>query len=488
MEQLDNGTWSFDFMDEWPTQFQVNVWGMAAGGQPDVSMAFGDVDNYTVLDRISPVSLSMLVTNITNLRPQSPYLSWRNLFNDGDLRYYLVPNGNRYLQLTLWILLVTVPVATATTGVFLYMQAFYGVKFNQIGLSDKRSFLPVAGLKKAFHLSEKEPYEASVRTLSPTGNDSGSSSHGSIINHGIGAGTVVTGKRRTVLIGTMEYDISDWNIKIKIGGLGVMAQLMGKNLAHQDLIWVVPCAGGIDYPVDTPGLPINVTILGRSYEVQVQYHKLNNITYMLLDAPVFRRQTSKEPYPARMDDLDSAIYYSAWNQCIAEAMRRFPIDLYHINDYHGTVAPLYLLPDTIPCCLSLHNAEFQGLWPMRNQHEVDEICSVFNLPEGVVKHYVQFGEVFNLLHAGASILRIHQKGFGAVGVSKKYGKRSWARYPIFWGLKKIGALPNPDPSDIAEWDKKLANPNDIQIDQVFESNRAGLEEAGSGMGWAGAAC
>ena len=45
-----------------------------------------------------------------------------------------------------------------------------------------------------------------------------------------------------------------------------------------------------------------------------------------------------------MDDLNSAIYYSAWNQCIAEAMRRFPIDLYHINDYHGTVAPLYLLP------------------------------------------------------------------------------------------------------------------------------------------------
>ncbi len=41
-------------------------------------------------------------------------------------------------------------------------------------------------------------------------------------------------------------------------------------------------------------------------------------------------------------------------------MRRFPIDLYHINDYHGAVAPLHLLPRTIPCCLSLHNAEFQG--------------------------------------------------------------------------------------------------------------------------------
>ncbi|EMC98218.1 glycosyltransferase family 5 protein [Baudoinia panamericana UAMH 10762] len=436
MQQLGNGTWAFDFMDEWPSQFQVNVWGMASNGQPDISFAFGDVDNDTVLERIAPTSLQMVVTNITNLGPQSPFLSWQILFDDGTLRYWLVPTGSRYLQLALWLLLLIVPVCTATGGVYLYTRAYYGVKFNQIGLSEKRSVLPVA-MKK----------------------------------------------RRTVLIATMEYDIADWSIKVKIGGLGVMAQLMGKNLEHQDLVWVVPCAGGLEYPLDQPGLPIDVTILGRTYEVQVQYHKLNNITYMLLDAPVFRRQTSKEPYPARMDDLDSAIYYSAWNQCIAEAMRRFPVDIYHINDYHGTIAPLYLLPDTVPCCLSLHNAEFQGLWPMRNPREVAEICSVFNLPQPVVQRYVQFGEVFNLLHAGASILRIHQKGFGAVGVSKKYGKRSWARYPIFWGLKKIGALPNPDPSDVAEWDKKLASPDEIHIDQVFESARAGLKR--QAQEWAG---
>lgn len=54
----------------------------------------------------------------------------------------------------------------------------------------------------------------------------------------------------------------------------------------------------------------------------------------------------------------------------------------------------------------------------------------------MVLSQVQFGEVFNLLHAGASYLRVHQKGFGAVGVSKKYGVRSFARYPIFWGLSK----------------------------------------------------
>ena len=47
-------------------------------------------------------------------------------------------------------------------------------------------------------------------------------------------------KRLTVLIATMEYDIEDWAIKVKIGGLGVMSSLMGKNLKHQDLIWVIP--------------------------------------------------------------------------------------------------------------------------------------------------------------------------------------------------------------------------------------------------------
>lgn len=106
--------------------------------------------------------------------------------------------------------------------------------------------------------------------------------------------------------------------------------------------------------------PMDVTILGQKYEIAVQYHMLHNITFVLLDAPIFRKQTKADPYPARMDDLESAIFYSAWNQCIALAIERFDPDIYHINDYHGGAAPLYLLPRVVPCCLSLHNAEFQG--------------------------------------------------------------------------------------------------------------------------------
>jgi alpha-1,3-glucan synthase len=157
---------------------------------------------------------------------------------------------------------------------------------------------------------------------------------------------------------------------------------MGKNLEHQNLIWVVPCVGGIDYPQDPDSHvePMEVTIFGKLYVITVQIHVLRNITYVLLDAPVFRAQSKSNPYPARMDDLNSAIYYSAWNQCIALTIRRFPtINLYHINDYHGALAPVYLLPETIPVALSLHNAEFQGLWPMRTEKEREEVCNVYNL-------------------------------------------------------------------------------------------------------------
>lgn len=74
---------------------------------------------------------------------------------------------------------------------------------------------------------------------------------------------------------------------------------MGKSLTHQDLVWVVPCVGGVDYPVDQPAESMSITILGASYEINVQYHVLRNITYVLLDAPVFRQQTKAEPYPPR---------------------------------------------------------------------------------------------------------------------------------------------------------------------------------------------
>lgn len=454
-----SGLWEYEILTEWPAHVQLNAWGINSDGMPDKTQVYGDIDGDGILDRIPPVSLLSNFFNITQ-SPPWPFLSWKVAVRDGNLQITKIPVGSQKTQIALFVLLAVIPLLTAFCAVQAYLRAFYQVKFNEIGISQTRSFLnylPIAGrfrrLRDTNSLSDEETGAAEVAA-----------------------------KRRTVLIATMEYDIEDWGIKIKIGGLGVMAQLMGKALTHQNLVWVVPCVGGVHYPVDQQAEPMNIVILGQTFRVEVQYHVLRNITYVLLDAPVFRAQSKSEPYPARMDDLDSAIYYSAWNSCIAEALRRFDVDLYHINDYHGALAPLYLLPKTIPCCLSLHNAEFQGLWPMRSLRERNEVCEVFNLDWAVVKKYVQFGDVFNLLHAGASYLHIHQNGFGAVGVSKKYGKRSWARYPIFWGLKEIGSLPNPDPTDTADW-RRGEQMEDAQVDPEFEASR--VEWKQQAQEWAG---
>lgn len=89
----------------------------------------------------------------------------------------------------------------------------------------------------------------------------------------------------------------------------------------------------------------------------------------------------------------------------------------------------------------------------------------------------------DLLHAGVSYLRIHQKGFGAVGVSTKYGKRAFARYPIFWGMKDVGGLPNPDPTDTAAWSGEQIRKEEIFIDEELEASKPKLKR--QAQNWAG---
>jgi len=459
MKLRGDGKWVFNFMAEWPTKFHFNVWGINPDNKPDATFVYGDVDNDGVMDRMPPAYLGDSVVNVSQVPPKG-FLSYRIVLDDGTYQFQMIPAGDSRLQIAIYALLIIIPILTGAFAVTIYITSFYQVKTNTKGITTKKSLLPFAAVSSLLRREASPPTDPGTGLAANNPNP-----------------TQMPGERPRVLIATLEYDIEDWGIKIKIGGLGVMAQLMGKSLQHQDLVWVVPCVSGVDYPTDTPGESITVTIMDKQYIVEVQYHILNNITYVLLDAPVFRKQTKAEPYPPRMDDLESAVFYSAWNQCIAAVIKRFPmhIDLYHINDYHGCLAPIYLLPDTIPCVLSLHNAEFQGMWPMRNHKEKEEVCKVFNISRKNVEKYVQFGDVFNLLHAGASYLRIQQKGYGAVGVSKKYGGRSWARYPIFWGLSGVGNLPNPDPTDTADYDPQNKDAEVAVVDPEFEARRAELK-------------
>lgn len=278
-------------MDEWPTKIQLSIWGINPDNQPDQSFVYGDIDADGVLDRLPPSSLVESDINITDA-PAKPYLAYRLVVQDSTHKYGLVPAGNMHQQMILYILLWVVPLIMGILAVEAFKRSFYKIKFNEIGVAQPSGFtLLVSKAKDTFMSATGKSTEKSILTGMPVAGGE---------------------KRKHVLIATMEYNIDDWNIKIKIGGLGVMAQLMGTALKHQDLVWVVPCVGGIDYPVDTPAEPMYVKIMGQYYEIQVQYHKLDNITFVLLDAPVFRKQTKAEPYPPRMDDMESAIYYSAW--------------------------------------------------------------------------------------------------------------------------------------------------------------------------------
>lgn len=114
---------------------------------------------------------------------------------------------------------------------------------------------------------------------------------------------------------------------------------------------------------------------------------------------------------------------------------------------------------------------------MRTPQEIEEVCRIYNLELEVGRRYVQFGDLFNLLHAGVSFLRTWQNGFGVVGVLSKHSARSLARYPVLWGLDKIGSLSYPDPTDKEDsFSKDWAFPNDaLAVDRDFEAERRDLK-------------
>lgn len=455
MVMNDEGKWELEIMASWPTYVQLNVWGYD-------DYYYGDTDGDGVMDRLPPNTAAPNYLNMS--APPHPHLAWALVVDDATLTWTLEPRGQSAVGAIMYALLLSIPLITGMLAVVVFMWSFYGIKYNKWGVKpnkDHSSYFPIIGSlgnKSSANLKESVPISEKM--------------FGVKHNAEIIGWPEDKAKRRKVLIATLEYEIIDWKLKVKIGGLGVMSSLMGKAMTDVDLVWVVPKVKDLDYPPGEPAEPIEVIIFGEPYLIEVETHVLDNITYVILDSPVFRAQTKADPYPARMDDLSSAIFYSTWNQAIAATVRRHPvIDIYHVNDYHGALAPIYLLPKVLPVCLSLHNAEFQGLWPLRTKEEMKEVCSAFNISKEHCTKYVQFGNTFNLLHAAASFISVHQKSIGVAGVSDKYGKRSWARYPALWTLKHVDSLPNPDPTDIAALDENPVSVKEIQIDQVAESER-----------------
>jgi alpha-1,3-glucan synthase len=247
MQLHSDGLWTFDLVSDFPSSLAFNVWGMNPDGVPDKSQALGDVDGDNVLDWVPPDSLAKNLVNITSPPPKG-YLGYRLVVNDGTYRYHFSPIGSASNQLITSVLLGLVPIATAILGIWIFMRTFYQVKFNRIGIDEKVGML-------AFIKTDKSENTKLRSTITNIVNESKEALGVFSNSTSVGAAVVDSRiSRRTVLIATLEYEIEDWEIKIKIGGLGVMSSLMGKHLSQHDLIWVVPCVGGIDFPSDASKL------------------------------------------------------------------------------------------------------------------------------------------------------------------------------------------------------------------------------------------
>ncbi|OBZ75598.1 Cell wall alpha-1,3-glucan synthase mok13 [Grifola frondosa] len=431
MTQNTDGKWELEIMATWPAYVQLNVFGYD-------NYYYGDTDG------------------------DGPHLAWALIVDDAQMTWSLEPRGESAVGAITYALLLSIPLITGALAVVIFMWSFYGIRYNKWGVKptkDHSNYFPILG-----HLGNKS--NSNLKESTPMSEKMFGHKH----NTEIIGWPEDKNKRRTVLIATLEYEIIDWKLKVKIGGLGVMSSLMGKAMTDVDLIWVIPKVKDLEYPPGEPAEPIEVIIFGEPYLIEVETHVLDNITYVILDSPVFRAQTKADPYPARMDDLSSAIFYSTWNQAIAATVRRFPaIDIYHINDYHGALVGIYLLPKVLPVCLSLHNAEFQGLWPLRTKEEMKEVCSAFNISKEHCTKYVQFGNTFNLLHAAASFISVHQKSLGSV--SRVVDSQA-CRLP-----------PESCPTDIAALDENPVSVRDIKIDQVAEAERP--EHKRQAQEWAG---
>ena len=143
------------------------------------------------------------------------------------------------MQIILYVLLWSLPIVFATLSAWAFAISFYRVRANKIGITIKRNWVPFSIRRRFKKLKNDKEEEinwgdtAEVETMMTK-----IMKQSQLFLH-LGTGIEPTQHhRRTVLIATMEYNIEDWDIKIKIGGLGVMSGLMGQHLGHQDLVWV----------------------------------------------------------------------------------------------------------------------------------------------------------------------------------------------------------------------------------------------------------
>eukprot|EP00438_Fugacium_kawagutii_P008338 Skav233352 [mRNA] locus=scaffold394:426444:426941:- [translate_table: standard] len=129
----------------------------------------------------------------------------------------------------------------------------------------------------------------------------------------------------------------------------------------------------------------------------------------------------KDIYPNPMSKRKVLRFYSLWNQCVGQLLKRYRPDVYHCPDFHACIAPWYALqngdtPDALDSAelrllLVLHNAEYQGSvsTDMIRQRQCEEVAQIFNVSQEFVRQHLTAEGRFNMLKAGVDFLLEHQE-------------------------------------------------------------------------------
>lgn len=233
--------WSLQISSSWPTIIQLCVFGYN-------DYFYGDVDGDGVLDRLPPTSTAPNYLNIS--APPHPHIAWKVIVDDTNGSWRLEPQGDSTVSAVMFALLLIIPPLTAILACLIFKWRFYGIRTNEWGVKpEKTSYFPIMdALKKGNHSEKAGGVDEVVPTKS-----------GAVI----GWPEDPAKPRRKVLIASLEYEILDWKLKVKIGGLGVMSTLMGKAMTDVDLVWVIPKVKDLEYPAGEYADPIEVTIFGE---------------------------------------------------------------------------------------------------------------------------------------------------------------------------------------------------------------------------------
>lgn len=206
----------------------------------------------------------------------------------------------------------------------------------------------------------------------------------------------------------------------KIGGMGAILEELPQALiaaaAQQGLALRIeilsPCFAHYDRrQLQRLDVQPEVTLGGHTFPFEVYSHALEEgVTGIYFwDEWQLSWTHAQAIYPS--DPWMGLSLYAAVGQAMAGYLRTTAVDTLHLHDYHVGLVPFYLGDDylrQVPVHLTIHNATYQGITPLRPGGGYASLESL-NLPgERLFHRYFDFFD--NLNPTKACMLKIHEMG------------------------------------------------------------------------------